>query len=160
MSLSNEHKAALHARARELGLDREAYESVLWGAAGVTSSLDLDSAGFYRVMKRFDELDPQKARKRRRGGSKKYEDLRRRPFMATPAQLRYMEWLWAQISEYEACKRREIIASASRAVGFRRWLKREFHIDDLRWMDLEQAVTCINRLKGMCASRGLSIGGE
>lgn len=54
--ISNEKKKILHVAQRSLGLSRDAYEAVLHGAAGVTSSNELDLAGFERAMRRFEEL--------------------------------------------------------------------------------------------------------
>lgn len=68
--ISNEQKAVLHIAKSKLGLAREQYEAVLQEQAGVTSSSDLDKAGFLKVMTRFEELgfestSPKKKRSRR-----------------------------------------------------------------------------------------------
>jgi len=56
VSLTRQQLAVLHVAAKNLGLDRDTYEDVLFSAARVRSSKDLDAAGFEAVMERFKEL--------------------------------------------------------------------------------------------------------
>ncbi len=42
--------AAIHCRMKELGMDRETYEAMLWTVARVDSARDLDEAGRRRVL--------------------------------------------------------------------------------------------------------------
>lgn len=45
--------AKIHIAAKDLGLDRETYEAVLYEVAGVTSAADLDAAGRAAVLEHF-----------------------------------------------------------------------------------------------------------
>jgi hypothetical protein len=54
--ISAAQKTLLHIAKSQLQLDREQYEAILQAQAGVTSSNDLDNAGFDAVMVRFEEL--------------------------------------------------------------------------------------------------------
>ncbi len=48
--------AAIHMRAKQLGLDRETYEQMLWTVARVNSARDLDEAGRRRVLDHMRSL--------------------------------------------------------------------------------------------------------
>lgn len=68
--ISNAQKAVLHIASQQLHLEREQYEAILQEQAGVTSSSDLDKAGFMKVMTRLEQLgfettSPKKKRPRR-----------------------------------------------------------------------------------------------
>lgn len=56
MSLTRQQLAVIHVAAKNLGLDRDTYEDVLFSATGVRSSKDLDDRGFEAVLERFAEL--------------------------------------------------------------------------------------------------------
>ncbi|MCL6612612.1 MAG: regulatory protein GemA [Peptococcaceae bacterium] len=61
--ISKEQKKLLHVAARELNLDDDLYREILRQEAGVTSSKNLDPAGFDKVMKRFKQLGFEKSGK-------------------------------------------------------------------------------------------------
>ncbi len=48
--------AKIHMAAKELGLDRDTYEDVLWTVARVRSAADLDSTGRFKVIAHFKAL--------------------------------------------------------------------------------------------------------
>jgi len=63
---------------------------------------------------------------------KKYEDLAGRDTnMATPAQLRKMEVVWKEICKDKTAKIRKIT--------LRSFLKKKFHVDDVRFLTKERA---------------------
>ena len=58
--------ARIHLLKKELGLDRDAYENVLWVHGRVTSSKDLDSHGRLKVIRQMESRLPQRQRYRGR----------------------------------------------------------------------------------------------
>ena len=70
--------AAIHLRARDRGLDDDAYRAVLREVAGVSSARDLDAAGRRRVL---DRLGPRpKSTARRQWGSTSADPLVRKVY--------------------------------------------------------------------------------
>ena len=55
-NISTRQKSLLHVAKAKLGLSDEDYRAILFSAAGVESSKDLDTAGFERVLERFVQL--------------------------------------------------------------------------------------------------------
>lgn len=90
--ISNEQKAILHIAKQQLSLNREMYEAILYGAAGVRSSVDLDNAGFDKVMSRLEELGFENRAK------KKPARRRSRPQDGiTPAQQQLIRELYQEL---------------------------------------------------------------
>ena len=58
--------ARIHLLKKELGLDRDAYEHVVWVHGRVTSSKDLDSHGRLKVIRQMESRLPQRQRYRGR----------------------------------------------------------------------------------------------
>lgn len=56
MAIGRKKKALVHIAKEDLHLDEESYRRILKGVAGVESSAQLDSEGFQRVMRRFQEM--------------------------------------------------------------------------------------------------------
>ena len=54
--ITNKQKAIIHVGKQQIGLDDEAYRSILKETAGVTSSTKLDQYGYNRLMTRFNQL--------------------------------------------------------------------------------------------------------
>lgn len=67
----NAELAKIHLAAKELGLDREAYECMLWTVARVRSAKDLDSAGRRAVL---DHLKARGFKGRAKGRSTPADD--------------------------------------------------------------------------------------
>jgi len=86
------------------------------------------------VMRRMDELE---------GKPPKYADLeRRRGDLASPKQLRYLEWLWAQCTDAR-------IEPEERAKNLRRFLSRRFGTSDVRFLSAGRAWAAIEALKAI-----------
>ena len=60
-NISTRQKSLLHVAKAKLGLSDEDYRAILFSAAGVESSKDLDTAGFERVLERFVQLRVRRA---------------------------------------------------------------------------------------------------
>lgn len=92
-NISTRQKSLLHVAKAKLGLSDEDYRAILFSAAGVESSKDLDTAGFERVLERFVQLgfdvqlNQPKCRARSRDAAA----------MVTPAQLAKLESLYTEL---------------------------------------------------------------
>lgn len=63
-SIRQKQLARIHIQAKQLGMDRESYESLLWTIARVRSAKDLDLAGRHRVLDHLSNLQKkQRGRK-------------------------------------------------------------------------------------------------
>ena len=96
MPLTNPQKAILHVAASKLGWDDDTYRMVLVRIAGVTTSNDLDQAGFEAVMGFADYCGFRPLVK----GAPRYGN---RPGMATFAQLELIRELWRELHDQETC---------------------------------------------------------
>jgi len=81
--------AAIHIAAKQLGLDRETYEAMLWSIARAHSAAELDEAGRMRVL---DHL-------RSRGAASRRGVSGTRPGRATDGQLALIRRLWMCLAE-------------------------------------------------------------
>ena len=130
MTISNPQKTILHVAKAKLGLDDETYRQVLVRVAGVTSSKDLDYAGFQAVMGFFDY-----AGFRPTGiGAPRYGN---RPGMASFAQLELIRELWRELHR-EAEVNEEALAG---------WLLKYHKVHSMRFLTLDAARKVITALK-------------
>ncbi len=74
-------------------------------------------------------------------GHLKYEDLKRRPGMASPRQLRMIEAMWKDVS-YQA-------SDAEKERAFNKFLLAHFGISDLRFLEDRQARKIVKTLEAM-----------
>lgn len=96
--ITNAQKTILHVAAQELGLAREYYEAILQEAGGVTSSKDLDTAGFERAIRRMEELGFVNTARKRPASKPKATP--------SPKQLAFIQVLFRQIGWTEAERQR------------------------------------------------------
>jgi len=145
--IGRREKAILHIAKKDLALDDEVYRDILEAQAGVRSSVDLDRAGYNRVLSRFKELGFSP---RPKSGKKRFQGLSGRPGMATPAQLRKIEAMWITVSD-----------STRPATTLRRFLFNRFRTTDLRMLTTTTASKVIEALKAMQQSKwGYNGGGQ
>lgn len=125
-------KAVLHVAKAKLGLDDATYRTMLVQLGGVTSSTELDGAGFEAVMGFFEwrGFSPLKTTG---------PDYGRRPGMASFAQLELIRALWCEWS------------GAPVEGGLDTWLKGTFKVDSPRFLTADQARRAITALKAMKA---------
>lgn len=143
--IGRREKAILHIAKKDLALDDEVYRGILEAYAGVRSSVDLDRAGYNRVLSRFKELGFSPRPKRKR-----FQNLSGRPGMATPAQLRKIEAMWVTVSD-----------STRPATTLRRFLFNRFRTTDLRMLTTATASNVIEALKAMQQTKwGVNRGGQ
>jgi hypothetical protein len=132
MSISNEKKSVIHVAKQQLHMADEAYRALLARAAGVSSSAQLDEAGFAAVMTEFERLGFRSVRSRTQAGH--------RAGMASPAQLGRIIALWKRYSgNYDDLR-----------LG--RWLEVHFHVSHVRFLEGGRAGKCIAVLEKMAAS--------
>lgn len=92
-SINAKQKALLHVAKAALGLTDDEYRAVLYGAAGVESSKDLDHRGFEQVLQRFEDLGFEVKRRWPKGRAHKTDPNA----LVTPAQSRKLEELYEQL---------------------------------------------------------------
>lgn len=132
MPLNRKQSAVLHVAKSRLKLSEEEYRSALVTLAGVTSSKELDQAGFEVLMGFFEHLGFVPL-------SRVGKDYGQRAGMASFAQLELIRAIWA---EY---------ASGSDETALNIWLRRTFKVDSLRFVDTQTAQKAITALKQMKA---------
>lgn len=133
MTISKRQIALLHVAKARLGLSDAEYRSTLVELAGVTTSLDLDRAGFEVIMGYFEwrGFVPVRARGPNYG---------QRPGMVTFAQLDLIRALWAEWTKGQGTED-----------GLNTWLERCFKVSSLRFLTMDGARKVITALKAMKA---------
>lgn len=132
MPLTNSQKAILHVAKASLKLSDEDYRSALVQIAGVTSSTELDRAGFDSIMGFFDWCGFKPLNKQ----GPNYGD---RPGMATFGQLELIRSLWG---EWTGSRTDD---------GLNAWLMRCFKVSSLRFLTKAGGQKAITALKAMKA---------
>lgn len=129
--IDNSRKALLHVAKARLQMCDADYRELLQRAAGVNSSVDLDGAGFDRVMAEFERLGFRSVKSRTQAGH--------REGMATPAQLGKINALWKAYTGH------------SDDLRLGRWLEKHFHVSHSRFLEGGRAGKCIAVLEKMTA---------
>ena len=133
MPISRNQIAILHVAKAKLRFSDETWRTALAQIAGVTSSAELDRAGFEAMMG-FLEYCGFRPLDRRGPG---YGE---RPGMASFAQIELIRALWAEYTRGRAGE--EELA---------KWLLRSFRLSSLRFLTAEAAPKVITALKAMKA---------
>lgn len=130
MTLSRPQTSILHVAAAKLKWDDETYRMVLVRIAGVTTSKDLDQAGFEAVMgfMQFSGFQPLTK------GAPRYGN---RPGMATFAQLELIRELWRELHDQETCDDEALTG----------WLSKYHKVSSMRFLTLDAARKTIVALK-------------
>jgi len=133
MPINNKQKALLHVAQGKLGLSESEYRLALVEVGGVTSSTDLDQAGFDAIMGFFEYLgfEPLTA---------KGQDYGARPGMASFAQIELIRTLWREYTRFRAGEEE-----------LNKWLRGTWRIDSLRFLSRATAPKVITALKAMKA---------
>ena len=139
--ISNNQIKMIHTLKNKLNLDEDIYRSML-STYNVESSkkLDFEDAKdlITKLQKMALEVGIWKKNKRR---PSKYKELKGRSEMATPAQLRMIEGMWADVSYQETPEERE--------KALRKFLYRIVKVSDLSFLKSTQVSKVINALKAM-----------
>jgi phage gp16-like protein len=126
--------ALLHVGKARLGMDDDAWRSMLRRAAGVSSSTDLDDAGFDLVMQEFRRLGFISTAAARNFGERRG--------MASDEQVYLIRKLWA-----------EYTAGEGTDASLGHWLERTFKVSALKFLDDRRASRAIDALRAMVARR-------
>jgi hypothetical protein len=130
MSLTRPQTSILHVAASKLKWDDDTYRQVLVRIAGVTTSKDLDQAGFEAVMGFADYCGFRPLGK----GAPRYGN---RPGMATFAQLELIRELWRELHGQDACDDEHLTG----------WLLKYHKVASMRFLTMEAARKVIVALK-------------
>lgn len=133
MELSKKQIRLIHVAKTKLGIDDDQYRSILANLCGVTSSTELDQAGFELLMGFFEY---QGFKPMTRNGA----NYGPRPGMASYAQLELIRALWFEYSKGRAGESE-----------LNKWLERCFKLTSLRFLDKATAPKVITALKAMKA---------
>jgi len=132
MPITNPKKSLIHVAKAKLGMEEADYRALLMRAAGVSSSSQLDVAGFNMVMAEFERLGFRGTR----AGFGRTQNARRSG-MATPAQLGKVRAMWRAYTGRDD----------DLALG--RWLETHFHVSHARFLTDVAAGKCIGVLGRM-----------
>ncbi|GEO82289.1 gp16 family protein [Pararhodospirillum oryzae] len=122
-------RRAIHAGARELGLDEEARRDLMRRVTGLDSSKDMTPPQMRAVLAEYDRL---------RGPGAQGKAWRR-PTSAR-ADVRLIFGLWRGLHEAGLIK-----DGSGRAC--RAWVRRQTGVDDPDWLTVAQARACVEALK-------------
>lgn len=131
MAIAKQKKAVIHVAKSQLHLADEDYRAMLQRVAGVSSSSELDDAGFDKVMAEFEMLGFRRTRQRE-------QDVRREG-MATPKQLGRIRALWKAFSGNDD------------ELKLGKWLGKHFHVSSVRFVEDSRAGKVVAVLEKMAA---------
>ncbi len=114
MSIPSARKALIHVAKHQLQMADEDYRALLHRAAGVSSSVELDEAGFEKVMTEFERMGFRSTKGRAQKG--------RREGMATPAQIGKIHSLWKGYTGMDD------------DLKLGHWLEKHFHVSHVRFL--------------------------
>ncbi|QSV44908.1 regulatory protein GemA [Geobacter benzoatilyticus] len=138
--------SAIHTLKTRLGMDEESYRALLQEFGGVESSKELS---WFQADELIDEMKRkagQKPQVNHKG--KRHRSLEGRAGMATPAQLRKIEAVWAEVSRVEDPE--------ERAKALRSFVGKIAQVSDLRFLDRRGVAKVIAALTAMQKRRGLA----
>lgn len=131
----------IHTIKGKLGWDDELYRDVL-SKYGVKSSTKLSET---KAAKLITEMNKAAGNKPAAYYKNKYKGSKRSSDMATPAQLRAIEGMWADVSRKKDPEKR--------AAALRKFTKRIVKVDDIRFMEQDQVHKIMEALQGMGAMK-------
>lgn len=150
MTATRRQIAKIHILAKQAGLEDDDYRAALEAATGMRSCKGMSYGEAAAAIRHFDSRQAQGARRKAQGKtvspepcalSRKFEELRDRPGMATPQELRKIEAMWADI------------AIGDPGATLRAYLFRMCRVTDLRFLNAEGAYIVIEGIKKMIARR-------
>ncbi len=139
--------AVIHIALRELHLSDTVYRDILHMHFHKHSSLELTPFEAAKLIGYFKSQgwnpDPtETSGKSRQIPAKAYDDLGRRPGMATPGQLRKIETLWMNGKGIEH----------KTPTALRHFLYNRFHVSDLRFVQSKQVTPILSAIKRMSST--------
>jgi hypothetical protein len=143
----------IHTQLHMLGVSDENYRAALESRFGVTTCKDLtltQAKSFIDELQALAHKKLQEDYSRKRAAAraeaeaakpKRFDELDNRPGMASGAQLRKIEAMWADLSD--------VPDPAAKARALRRFIMRIAKVADLRFLDGQMAGWVINALNAM-----------
>ena len=131
MTIDRKKIALVQVAKQQLGLDDDSYRDVLSRLAGVSSSKDLDEAGFKIVMDHFSACGFVSTSKKRNFGDA-------RPGMASASQVAKIRKQWS-----------EFTGGAGTDATLGKWLEGRFKVSSVRFITAELAPKAITALRNM-----------
>lgn len=136
MPLSRGHNRIIHVAKKQLGLDDDAYRTILIRLADVDTSGDLTPAKFDAVMGYFEYLGFEPLRT-----TGPYYGKRENTDMASPLQIQLIRDLWAKFS------------GATDWAALDNWLHKYHKVSSLRFADKTIAGKAIHALRKMAGRK-------
>ncbi len=134
MALSRSKIALIHIAASQLGIDDDTRRDILFAAAGVLSSTELDDEGYGAVMDAYRKLGFESDRHKAAAfGS---EQGRRYQGMASPRQVDLIRQLWSEVTDGDGTD-----------AALNKWLESRFKLSALRFVDSPTARKVITGLQ-------------
>ena len=135
----------IHALKNALQMSESAYRQVLVNRYGAVTSKALNVDEAADLIAYLEDMAVEAGVWEPYARKKKYEDLKGRPYMATPKQLRMIEAMWKDVSRHKRTKERE--------AALRAFLKRIVGVDDLRFLEDWQVPKVVEALRAMRDAR-------
>lgn len=133
MSTRKADLAKIHIAKKQLGLDQETYELILWDVAKVRSSGDLDLAGRGKVLQRFKEKGWKPSR------SKTSPKTRNKP--------KHEKTVTDKIRALWIDMHKSGVVRSGTEQSLNKYVKRLTGIDNVEWLSPRDAYTVIEALK-------------
>ena len=136
--------AKIHIAKKALKLTDDVYRRILRAKCGKESARDMTSGEILRILSYFKNLgwqpqQPTVASGQASSAAKKFDDLGRRPDMASPAQLRKIEVMWMTGPGIRE----------KTSATLRHFLQHHFSVSDLRFISRRQATVAIIAINKM-----------
>ena len=131
----------IHALKSAIKTPDHIYRIMLSEDFGVYTSKDLNFSQAERVIERLETHAINMGVWERSKFKDKYDELGGRPGMPTPAQLRMVEGIWAELYPESDEKAHE--------THLRKYLSKFFHVSDMRFLDAEMVNKVLFALKAM-----------
>lgn len=136
--LTAKHYSILRVAKEQLGLSDDDYRATLVRFAGEESAKALDHRSFQKLMGHFERMGFQSTARRK--------DAARRPGMATQAQLKKIDALWAEFTQ-----------GAGDETSLRHWMEKHGHGHGLKWLEAAGARKVIGALTRMVERRNAAV---
>lgn len=132
----------IHTLKNNLELSNDEYQSILSGY-NVTTSKDLDYITAQSLISKLEAAGVAKGvwNKRKPKIMKRFENLKERTGMATPAQLRMLESMWCTVSVQKTLKEKQD--------AFNKFLNNRFGIARIEWLESNMVAKVKRTLKSM-----------
>ncbi|MCA9387959.1 MAG: DUF1018 domain-containing protein [Ignavibacteriae bacterium] len=145
---TNEQKRQIHILASSIGIEDEDRRADMQEMYGVRSSKDLSYGQADEYILHLEKRAMASGvlkHPNRRQKAKKYDDLGNRPGMASPGQMRLIEYQWSRVSYY--------IDPVDRARALNHFLHKRFKRSGITMLEWEMVPKVIHALEAMYAQK-------